>query len=116
MVEAAEIETGIVREDNTVSYRRNFYSVPITNCQPGDEVGLTENAGILSITKLNSQKTVAKHRVSRGQGKLVRNNNHYRDYREKIPAIYNRVLALLTNTPDAVKFLVSIKKKQKPSD
>lgn len=103
-----EYETIVVRDDNTVLYKGNGYSVPITFCQPGDEVGLTEEEGKLIIFD-TTNRIVAKHRVSTRRRVSVKNNNHYRDYSENIPDLYRRVLGLLNNTSNAERFLVSVR-------
>lgn len=106
---AAQDMTSLVRDGNIILFKGNSYSVPISLCKSGDRVGLRETEGMLLIFDLSTKRIVAKHVVSNKQGVLVRNNNHYRNYSEKIPDLYTRVLALLNNTPAAERFLASLR-------
>jgi len=71
-----------VDKTGLVSWKSNKYSVPMVY-QRG-RVGVREKDGQLQIHDLESGERVATHGLCHGKGTLVRNNDHYRDPRQRI--------------------------------
>lgn len=73
------MELRTVRQDNTIMYGANFYTLPRgTYRGRGSEVYIEEKDGILHIYDKDSGKTIYEHTIWTGRGKTVSNMNHLR--------------------------------------
>lgn len=73
------MELRIVRQDNTILYGTNFYTLPKgTYKGRGTEVYVEEKDGILHIYDTESGKTICDHTIWEGSGKTIWNQNHLR--------------------------------------
>lgn len=72
------------RADKTglISYQANKYSVPLAWQQA--QVGVMEQEGQLIITDLNTGKILAEHALCLEKGRIIKNNNHYRDQHARV--------------------------------
>jgi len=75
-----------------ISYQGNKYSVPYPY-QRG-EVVVEESDGTLRLFAPHTGEEIARHRLCSERGKVIKNNNHYRDYRKDIETIYAEALDL----------------------
>jgi transposase len=68
-----------------ISYQGNKYSVPYPyqRC----ELEVEESEGYLKLFDPHQDAEIARHRLSAQRGKIIKNNNHYRDYRKSIEDI-----------------------------
>src|SRR5690606_13576345 len=83
------------RADKTglVSWRSNKYSVPMPyQCAA---VGVREAAGELLISDLESGERIAVHALCTEKGRIVKNNNHYRDHAQRITELEAAIEAQL---------------------
>lgn len=107
-----DIVTRSVRKDNTILYNSNRYSVPIGTYEPGLELQLKDEAGTLTLLNPVTDQIVAKHRISLEKGALVQNTHHLRDNTKKIDEFYEKTLALLGDTAQAVEFLLGLRREK----
>ncbi len=99
-----------VRKDNTVFYLTNRYTVPIGTYEPGKKVDLIPvDDKKLKIIDLKTGEIIAEHDIDHGSGNLVKNNNHLRDYSQKIEKLYEKTLKELGDNPKHQEFLNRIK-------
>ena len=74
-----KMELRTVRQDNTIMYGANFYTLPKgTYKGRGTEVYVEEKDGMLHIYDRESGKTIYVHTIWTGRGKTVSNANHLR--------------------------------------
>ena len=71
-------ETRKVDKTGLISWKANKYSVPMAWQQ--SHVGVLESGNQLHITDLQGGEVLARHELSGGKGRIIKNNNHYRDH------------------------------------
>ena len=71
-----------VDKTGLISWRSNKYSVPLI--YQTATVGVKEVDHRLYITDLESGAQVAEHAVCQEKGRIIKNNNHYRDHEKRI--------------------------------
>lgn len=88
----AALSTRLVDKTGLISYRGNKYSVPYTyqRCQ----VEVREKEGKLIIYEPGQDKEIARHFLAGGRGNILKNNNHYRDYRTSIEELSRQAAAM----------------------
>lgn len=102
-----------VRKDNTISYKGNFYSLPLdTYKNAKSSVLLKEKENKLIIYTME-KKLLTTHSISLEKGKYIRNTDHSRKKSKTIKAYYKKALETLGNTEQAKEFL-NLLKKDKP--
>ena len=102
-----------VRKDNTISFKGNFYSLPLgTYKGPNTLLLLTPENGDLIISN-NEQQEIARHKISHLKGKLVYNNNHYRNQSIAIDELIKLVAEKFSDALKATLYLENLRK-QKP--
>lgn len=98
-----------VRKDNTISFKGNFYSLPIGTYRGANSfVYLMQEKNNLIIHN-NHKKEIARHQISPIKGKLIRNNNHYRDQSIKIRDLMELVAPYFSEKIRAMELLEKIK-------
>jgi len=98
-----------VHKDNKVSYRGNFYSVPIGTYNAGTvKVQLSEHAGKLLITDLLG-KEICTHDICSLKGKKIILRSHGRDMEPKITEAVERTAALFEDPHKAKEWILAIK-------
>ena len=107
-----DILTRTVKKDNTISYYSNRYTVPYGTYKPDLKLKVKEDNNILIVTDPVTDKVIAEHPVSTEKGVLIRNNNHLRQYDNKIEKLYENTLSLLGGTSRAAIFLETIRKEK----
>jgi len=74
------ITTYSVRKDNSISYKGNFYSLPLGTYQgKGTLIGLRIEQGYLIIYDPEGQQEICRHKIAVGKGAKVTNTDHKRD-------------------------------------
>lgn len=97
-----------VRKDNTISYRGNFYSLPVgTYAGPGTLVVLEVRQNTLCLYA-HDGRLLANHPIKSGKGTVVINNHHRRDTSAKRRELQDSLKPLFTNQEQAELFLESI--------
>ena len=101
----------VVRKDNTVNYKSNFYTLPQgTYKASGANVLLEEKDGRLNIYGLNHE-LIAAHNVCALQGELVSNTNHRRDTSVKLGQLMQQVAGNFSDNKSAMEYFLQLKKK-----
>lgn len=85
------------RADKTglISWRANKYSVPMAWQQA--RVGVHEHADELRIRDLETGEEIARHTLCREKGRIIKNNNHYRDPAQRIADLEKAIAGLLAS-------------------
>ena len=83
-----------VRPDNTILYLSNRYSLPLGTYERGKKVYIAVKDKELEIMDRVGE-TLAKHRIEKGVGKLVKHDSHRRKRDEKNKEQLERTIALL---------------------
>jgi transposase len=84
-----------VRKDNTISYKSNFYTLPLGTYQNQDTwVLLKETEGEVRIYDINHYLLTI-HPLCYGRGQTIRNADHVRDKSQSIHQLKDEVLQLL---------------------
>lgn len=97
-----------VRKDNTVSYRGNFYSLPLGSYEgPGTKVLLSIEGSQLLLNH-QDKRLLAQHTLEHSKGKIVMNNHHRRDTTSKIKALQEELCRQFSDQQKAVLFLEMI--------
>ena len=97
-----------VRKDNTISYRGNFYSLPVGTYEgPGTLVVLETRDNNLFLYAQDG-KLLAGHLIESGKGIVVLNNHHRRDTSAKLRELQGSLMPQFTNQEHADLFLESI--------
>lgn len=98
-----------VHKDNKVSYRGNFYSVPIGTYNAGTiKVHLSEDAGNLIISQLSGIE-ICKHQICSLKGKKILLRSHGRDMEPKIAELIDQAAALFEDKDKAKEWILAIK-------
>ena len=98
-----------VRKTNTISYKSNFYSLPMGTYQgPGTKVNLKETNGIIEIRSLN-EDLICTHQMSLLSGQTITNSNHKRDNTKSLEELIQSISARFTALDRATQYLQRIK-------
>jgi transposase len=104
-----------VRKDNSVSYKGNFYSLPLGTYQgKGSQVALRTEGTDLVISQPEKPTEICRHRIPVGlTGQKIQNTDHKRD---KAASLAQRVsnLAALFADPQKALLWIELIKKEKP--
>lgn len=102
--------TYAVRKDNTISYKGNFYSLPLGTFKgKSTQVGVHVKDMLLIITDPEGDKEICHHRIPPGKGNKVLNNDHRRDKSEAIKEMLEQVAALFQERERALQWLQMIR-------
>jgi transposase len=109
---ANECKPYTVRKDNTISYKSNFYTLPLGTYQGADtHVFLQEKEDDVILFDKN-MNVLTTHKLSSGRGVTVRNSDHIRDKSQSIAVLKTEVVALMQNTPKANLFMELLEKQK----
>lgn len=98
-----------VRKDNTVSFKGNFYTLPIGTFQGCDSVVFLSQENDTLIIHNNNKEEIARHQISPIKGKLISNNNHYRDVSIRIKELMELVSQNFSDHYNALEYLEKIR-------
>jgi hypothetical protein len=103
------LETCTVRKDNTISYKSNFYSLPLgTYKGRGSTVTMTLAEGHIIFADLN-EKEICRHMVAAGPGLKVKNNDYARDKSTAIDELIEELSELRDNPLQVKSFVNAIR-------
>lgn len=106
----ATIATYTVRKDNAISYKGNFYSLPLgTYKGKGSLVALRVEGNSLIITDAEGEKQICRHKIPLGRGNKVVNTDHKRDKKAAIGEMMAETAALFAHPAKAREWLEMIK-------
>lgn len=90
------MELRAVRQDNTIMYGANFYTLPQgTYRGRGSEVYVEEKDSILHVYNKDSGKTICEHTIWTGCGKTVYNQNHMRSTEQSLDEYCSGIITAL---------------------
>lgn len=98
-----------VRKDNTVSFKGNFYTLPIGTYQGVNSYVYLWQEDNQLIIHDNDKKEITRHQISSIKGKLICNNNHYRDQSIKIKDLMELVAGYFSDKSKAIQLFEKIK-------
>ena len=102
--------TYAVRKDNTISYKGNFYSLPLGTFKgKSTQVGVHVKDTLLIIADPEGDKEICRHQIPAGKGNKVLNNDHKRDKSEAIKEMLEQVAALFQDREKALQWLQMIR-------
>lgn len=100
----------LVRKDNTVNYKGNFYSVPVGTFKGSDTYTvLSIREDHLYIYNLDMEQ-ICVHTIPQSAGNKVINTNHRRDHSLSIEQLLDEVSGYFTDMVSAKFFLNKLKK------
>jgi transposase len=109
-IEHENTKTYVVRKDNTVNYKGNFYTLPEGTYNSDDaRVLIKEKDGILYI-RSTDQQLITTHPVCLSRGKQIRNNNHKRDHSIKLKELMATIAGEFSDRDMALKYFSQIRK------
>jgi transposase len=98
-----------VRKDNCISYRGNFYSLPLGTYQgKGTTVHVMQNAGELIIANASGTE-LCKHSITMGRGLKILNSDHKRDKSSAVKEMMEEVCLLFKDPEKGHQWLSMIK-------
>lgn len=101
--------TRMIHKDNTVFYSGCRYTLPTGTYQPGREVTLNIEDGVLKIYDAIKHVFLTEHPLSDEKGKLVRNSNHYRNYSEPVDEMQSKLFEKMLSLQEAQAFLTQVR-------
>lgn len=106
----ATIAAYTVRKDNTISYKGNFYSLPLgTYKGKGTLVAVRVEGSYLVIADAAGEGESCRHKIPLGRGNKVSNTDHKRDKTAAIGAMMEETAALFERPDKALEWLGTIK-------
>lgn len=100
-----------VRQDNTIIYKSNRYSVPLGTYNKQKDVNISTKDGYLYIYASENGLLIAKHKISPGKGKLIQDRQHTRDRTKGIDALLETVASYFDDYELAKSYLAEIRTK-----
>lgn len=88
-------ETRKVDKTGLISWQANKYSVPMAWQQA--RVGVSAQDNQLLIHDLESGELIATHDLCKAKGRMIKNNNHYRDQAQRITDLEHSIDAILSD-------------------
>jgi transposase len=107
--ESALIEYNVIK-DNTISFKGNFYRVPVGTYKPPRTTVRTEvtDDNRLIIYDENNKK-IATHKIYSGKGKTIGGNNYKRDFSAGIDQLMDELSGQFTNPVQAKEYFLKIR-------
>lgn len=99
-----------VRKDNSISYKGNYYSLPMGSYQgKGSQVAIAADDKKLTCYN-QKQLLICIHHINPSKGQKVINNDHRREKSGKIDTLIARICSEIENTDQANIFIENIRK------
>jgi transposase len=105
-----ELKRYRVRKDNTISYKSNFYTLPLgtyTNAETWILLEEIENTIYLYTTK---NELLTTHQASTAKGSTIRNTDHNREKSQSLSVLKEAVLKILDNTVKSINYVEQLEK------
>ncbi len=107
-----ELKKYKVRKDNTISYKSNFYTLPLGTYANADIwVFLKEQEEHLYLYT-TSNELLTTHLISTKRGSTISNTDHHRDKSESLSVLKEVVLKMLNNTEKSTVFIEQLQKEK----
>lgn len=90
-----------------ISFDGNKFSVPYTY-QRKDVAVLGEDTQLI-ICDIDTSEEIARHEIPEGKGHIIKNNNHYRDYRKSVESLTAEALKLFEAIEGSAELIERIK-------
>ena len=103
--------TYTVRKDNTISYKGNFYSLPLgTYKGRGTLVAVSTEMDKLVICDSQGQSELCRHSIATGKGLKIFNTDHKRDKSSPINEMIGQLSTLLPDPQKATDWFATLRK------
>lgn len=103
-------EAYAVRKDNTISYKGNFYSLPLGSFKgKGTSVLVQVHGTTLVIKDALSEQEICRHIIPARKGEKVINTDHKRDKSTTIDQMLDEVAHLFADPQQAISWLKNIR-------
>lgn len=100
-----------VRKDNTISYKGNFYRVPLGTYKPPKTVVRTEVTDDNRLIIYNAENNkIASHAIYHGKGKTIGGSNYLRDHSSGIDQLIDQLSDQFNNPVQAKEYFLQIRK------
>jgi len=94
-----------VRKDNTVSYKSNFYTLPLNTYQGADTIVFLKAENETLYLYANDKSLLTTHKLSSERGLTIRNTDHKRDKSHSLEVLKSEVNELFSNIPEYTIFI-----------
>lgn len=101
-----------VRKDNTISYKSNFYTLPLGTYVNADTWILLEEAEDTICLYATNNELLTTHQASTEKGSTIRNTDHSRDKSQSLSVLKEGVLKMLDNTPKSTVYIEKLEKEK----
>lgn len=106
-----ELPAYMLRKDNTISYKGNYYAVPIGSYTgPGSYTRVLEKDGIVEIYSVQTGKLLMRHPLATGKGSLVSNTCCRRNPDTRIETLEKSVLDWFAQDIAVKEYLNTLRK------
>jgi transposase len=110
-IENKELKIYMVRKNNTIAYKSNFYTLPMgTYQQQGTQVIVEVKEPILEVYTLE-QELICSHRISSKRGQIIANTSHRRDNTRSLDEMMEAAVLCFTDECIVKEYLQKIKEK-----
>jgi len=102
-----------VIKDNTISYKGNFYRVPVGTFKPPKTTVHTEvtDDNRLIIYDADNHK-IASHKIYRGKGQIIGGSNYKREFSLGIDQLMDELSGKFANPNQAMEYFLQIRKEK----
>lgn len=94
-----------VRKDNTISYKSNFYTLPLNTYQGSDTTVLLKVENETVFLYASDKTLLTMHKVCNERGCTIRNTDHRRDKSQSLEVLKTEVTELWCNIPSYALFI-----------
>jgi hypothetical protein len=94
-----------VRKDNTVSYKSNFYTLPLNTYQGADTIVFLKAENETLYLYANDKSLLTTHKLSSERGLTIRNTDHKRDKSHSLEVLKSEVNEIFSNIPEYTLFI-----------
>ena len=109
-VPKAALRTYTVRKDNTISFKGNFYSLPLGTYQGrGTLVAVSTEPDELVICDSQGQSELCRHSIATGKGLKIFNTDHKRDKSSPINEMIEQLCVLMPDPQKARQWFTTLR-------
>lgn len=110
-VENKETKMYLIRKDNTINYKSNFYTVPMGTYQGSETYAVVKKKeDTIEIYSINDE-LICLHPISHLKGQTIVNTNHKRDTSKSLGEMMEQAANCFSNQKQAMEYFNKIKKK-----
>lgn len=111
-IENKETKAYLVRKNNTINYKSNFYTLP-EGTYKGNHIEtnviVKKNEGVIDIYSLEDE-FICSHEISLLVGKTIRNTDHKRDKSKSVDEMISQAVDCFSNQKSAMEYFEHIRK------